>query len=304
MDKTSNDTNNTHMSYLLGVLLVLVAGVCWSTIGLGIRHIEFANLWQILLYRSTAIAVFLFVVIAVRTGGRPIETIRTAGFASVIGGCGLVLAFSGGIYSIQKTTVANAMFLFASAPFFAAVLGFLVLRESVRVGTWIAALVALLGIGIMVAGGFSQGDLIGNISALVAALGFAIFTVALRWGKLADMMPAVFLGGVFSLLTGTGACFLTDASFVLTTNDTLIALAMGVFQVGLGLVIFTIGSRVVPAAELALLSMTEVLLGPLWVWWFLGETADAYTFIGGAVLLLAIAGNALTGIRRKQTILY
>lgn len=74
---------------------------------------------------------------------------------------------------------------------------------------------------------------------------------------------------------------------------------MGVFQVGAGLAIYTVGSKVVPAAELALLSMTEVLLGPFWVWLFLGETASVYTLIGGVILLLAIAGNALTGIRRK-----
>lgn len=75
---------------------------------------------------------------------------------------------------------------------------------------------------------------------------------------------------------------------------------MGVFQVGAGLAIYTIGSRVIPAAELALLSMTEVLLGPFWVWLFLGETASVYTLIGGVILLLAIAGNALTSIRRKR----
>ena len=74
---------------------------------------------------------------------------------------------------------------------------------------------------------------------------------------------------------------------------------MGVFQVDAGLAIYTIGSKVVPAAELALLSMTEVLLGPFWVWLFLGETASVYTLIGGVILLLAIAGNALTSIRRK-----
>jgi drug/metabolite transporter (DMT)-like permease len=74
---------------------------------------------------------------------------------------------------------------------------------------------------------------------------------------------------------------------------------MGVFQVGLGLVVYTIGSRVVPAAELVLLSMTEVLLGPLWVWIFVGETVSFYTLLGGAILMLAIAGNAVSGLRRK-----
>ena len=112
-------------------------------------------------------------------------------------------------------------------------------------------------------------------------------------------MPAVFLGGLFALITAAAVCGVVDYSFVLPRNDILIALALGVFQVGMGLVIFTIGSRVVPAGELVLLTMTEVLLGPLWVWIFVGESASFYTLAGGAILLLAIAGNALSGLRNK-----
>jgi drug/metabolite transporter (DMT)-like permease len=74
---------------------------------------------------------------------------------------------------------------------------------------------------------------------------------------------------------------------------------MGVFQVGAGLALYTIGSKVVPAVELAFLSMTEVLLAPLWVWLFMGETAGFQTLLGGAILLLAIAANAISGLRRK-----
>jgi len=139
----------------------------------------------------------------------------------------------------------------------------------------------------------------GNISVLLSALGFAIFTIALRWGKLGDMLPAVFLAGMFAIVISALVCSLNDYSFVVSNNDAGIALALGVFQVGTGLAIYTIGSKVVPAAELALLSMTEVLLGPFWVWLFLGETASLYTLIGGMILLLAIADNALTGLRRK-----
>lgn len=76
-------------------------------------------------------------------------------------------------------------------------------------------------------------------------------------------------------------------------------MGMGVFQVGAGLILYTLGSKTVPAAELTLLSLAEVLLGPLWVWLFLGETITAYTLIGGTILLAAIAGNALSGARRK-----
>ena len=92
---------------------------------------------------------------------------------------------------------------------------------------------------------------------------------------------------------------LRGLTLILSANDTTIALLMGVLQVGAGLVLYTLGSKTVPSAELALLSMAEVVLGPLWVWLFLGETAGLYTLAGGAVLLAAIAFNALSGLRRK-----
>ena len=280
-------------------MLVLMAGVFWSTMGLGIRNIEAANVWQILVYRSFALAIFLFIVISIRSGFKPVKTIKRSGLAGVIGAFGLVMAFSGGIYAIQTTTVANAMFLFAAAPFFTAILGWLILRESVRKATWLATLLAIVGIAIMVVDGISLGQMTGNVMALLSALGFAIFTIALRWGKLEDMLPAVFLAGIFAMIISAIICLAQDFTLLLSVNDASIALAMGVFQVGAGLTIYTVGSKVVPAAELALLSMTEVLLGPIWVWIFMGETASFYTLVGGVVLLIAIAGNALTGLRRK-----
>ena len=287
------------ISYLNGVVRVLMAGVFWSTLGLGIRSIEVANVWQILFYRSWALGAFLFILITFRSGYKPITTIRRAGVAGAIGGMGLVLAFAGGIYAIQTTTVANAMLLFAAAPFLAAVLGWIILRESVRKATWVAMIFALIGIAIMVFNGISAGRMGGNISAIVSASGFAIFTIALRWGKLEDMLPAVFLAGVFAIIVSATVCQFGGYGFDVPANDIAIALSMGVFQVGLGLAIYTIGSKVVPATELTLLSMTEVLLGPIWVWLFIGETASFYTLVGGAILMLAIAGNAISGLRRK-----
>jgi len=298
-ESTSTQQSPVSLTYFNGVLLVLLAGVFWSTMGIGIRQIEYANVWQILLYRSISLATFLFILISLRSGLRPFTTIRRVGSAGVIGGFGLVFAFAGGIYAIQTTTVANAMFLFASAPFFAAILGWIILRESVRRSTWIATGVAMIGVGIMVIDGISAGHIVGNSAALLAALGFAVFTIALRWGKLEDMLPAVFLAGVFATMVSLIVCFNEGYALTLSVNDAGIAFALGVFQVGVGLAIYTIGSKVVPAAELALLSMTEVLLGPFWVWLFLGELTSAYTLTGGLILLLAIAGNALTGLRRK-----
>jgi len=282
-----------------GVLFVFAAGVLWSTVGLGIRMVEDAVVWQILLYRSISMSLFLYVVIRVRSGESPFVQVRRLGFPSVVAGLSLVAAYSGGIYSIQNTSVANAMLLFATAPFMAAVLGWIILREPVRVATWVAIAVAIGGIAIMVADQSGSIVLKGSLAALGSAFGFAVFTVALRWGRTGEMLPSVFLSGLFAAFVTYGICQFSGLSVSLGIRDGAISMGMGVFQVGAGLILYTLGSRSLPAAELALLSLAEVLLGPVWVWLFLGETASPNTLIGGTVLLAAIAGNAISGKRRK-----
>ena len=291
--------SSTNINYRSGVLLVLAAGICWSSMGLGIRHIEVANVWQILFFRSLALTPFLLLVLTLRARGNPFPIIQRAGLAGGVGGISLVFAFSGGILAVQTTSVANAMFLFAAAPFFAAVLGWLVLKEHVRNATWISMMAALVGIVIMVWEGISIGRIIGNVAALISALGFAIFTISLRWKKLEDMLPTVFLAGLFAIIIAGALCQIKGYGLDVPKRDIWIALALGVFQVGAGLILYTLGSKVVPSAELALLSMTEVVFGPFWVWLFLGETAGVYTLLGGMILLIAIASNALSGLRRK-----
>ena len=299
MTAEAMQTKQFELTYSRGVILVLLAGVFWSTMGLGIRNVTDANSWQILVYRSISLSTFLFFVISIRSKGKPIQRIKQAGLAGVIGAWGLVVAFSGGVYAIQETTVANAMFLFAAAPFLAAILGWIILKEAVSSSTWIAMVFAIIGITVMVAEGFSAGDASGNLAAIASAMGFAVFSISLRWGRLGDMMPAVFLAGIFTAITSFIICWLNEYPLVLNTNDASIAIAMGVFQVGAGLAIYTIGSTVVPAVQLTLLSMTEVILGPFWVWLFLGEIFGVYTLIGGMILMLAIAFNAVSGLRHK-----
>ena len=291
--------SSTNINYRSGVLLVLAAGICWSSMGLGIRHIEVANVWQILFFRSIALTPLLLLVLTLRARGNPLPIIQKAGLAGGVGGISLVFAFSGGILAVQTTSVANAMFLFAAAPFFAAVLGWLVLKEHVRNATWISMMAALVGIVIMVWEGISIGRIIGNVAALISALGFAIFTISLRWKKLEDMLPTVFLAGLFAIIIAGALCQIKGYGLDVPKRAIWIALALGVFQVGAGLILYTLGSKVVPSAELALLSMTEVVFGPFWVWLFLGETAGVYTLLGGMILLIAIASNALSGLRRK-----
>ena len=295
----TNDLGNS-IEQRRGLIFVFMAGVLWSTVGLGIRLIDEATVWQILLYRSISLSLFLATVIYLRSRANLFKVVKAAGLPGCIAGLALVGAYSGGIYGIQSTSVANAMLLFASAPFMAAILGWIFLREKVRKATWIAILFAILGIGIMVQDKTQGGvALLGNLAALGSAFGFAVFTVALRWGRSGDMLPAVFLSGIFAIFITSSICLLSGLSFQISGNDITISMGMGVFQVGAGLVLYTLGSKTLPAAELTLLSLAEVLLGPLWVYLFLNEVATLNTLLGGLVLLLAIAGNAISGARRK-----
>lgn len=285
------------MRYGTGVALCLAAGTIWSLMGLGLRQIEAASVWQILFWRSVGMIPVLLGFMWWTSRGRPLAALRAVGLAGVAGGLGLVLAFAGAIYAFQTTTVANAVFLFAASPFVAAILGWLVLRESVQSRTWFAIAIAVFGMYLMVSDGLETGAITGNLAALASAAGFGIFSVALRWGRVGDMMPVAFLGSVFSALFAGGVILAQGGLILASPQDMAVAFAIGFVVVAMGMVLFTLGSRVVPAAELTLLSLVEVLLGPIWVWLALGETASRNTLVGGAVLLSGVVLNAALGAR-------
>ncbi|MDI3336600.1 DMT family transporter [Defluviimonas aestuarii] len=287
------------ISYRTGVGLVLFAAVLWSLMGLAIRMLGDAGTWQVLFYRSLGMAPVLFLTVTIRSGGHPIARIRTAGLPGVIGGTGLVFAFAGAIYAIQATTVANAVFLFAAAPLFTAIMAWLVLKEPVRRATWGAIALAGIGMFVMVREGLAIGAGWGNLAAIASAAGFSAFTIALRWGRVANMLPSVLIGGVLSVIVAGAVIAARGESFALPPRSIAIAMLMGAALLALGLSIYTVGSRVVGAAELGLLAMVEVMLAPVWVWLILAESASTGTFVGGAILLAAIAFNAATGMRHR-----
>lgn len=286
------------MRYGTGMVLVLVAGVLWSFQALIIRQIDVAGAWTVLFWRSMAMVPVLLAFISWRVGGSPLPAIRNAGLAGVLGGIGLIAAMGGAILAFQTTTVANAAFLLAASPFLAAILGRAILREKVTPQTWAAIGIALVGIFIMVREGLAAGAWTGNVAALASALGFATFTVALRWRHVEDSFPSVAIGGAFSVIVGGGIALQLGQPLMVPATDLLWCLLMGVVTLAGGMILYTLGSKVVPSAELALLSNTEVMLAPFWVWLLMGETASAGTFVGGAVLMVAILFNGFSGVWR------
>jgi DME family drug/metabolite transporter len=282
-------------AWLRGVLMVMAAGALWSLSGLLVRSMEAAGAWQILFVRSTTVALTVLAVLLWRYRGDCLGKIRAAGGLAVLAGALLGVGFCGFIFALMHTTVANAVFMLSATPFLTAVLGWLLLGEAIRRATWLAMAAALIGVGVMVGGGILAGAWFGNLMVLLATAGFAGFAMALRRGRANDMLPAVLWAGLLSALVAGAMA----PDLAMTVRDVTLSAFMGVALITAGLMLFTAGSRTVPSAELALLSLTEVVLGPLWVWLAYAEVPRAETFVGGAIVLAAIVGRALTGMRRR-----
>jgi drug/metabolite transporter (DMT)-like permease len=280
--------------YLRGVLLVMAAGAFWSLGGLLVRSMEAAGAWQILFVRSLAVALTVLAVLLWRYHGGCAREIRRAGGLAVLAGVLLGAAFCGFIFALKHTTVANAVLMLSASPLVAAVLGWLLLGDAVRRATGLAMAVAMGGVAVMVGGGIAAGAWFGNLMALVTVVGSAGFMVALRRGRDGDMLPAVMWAGL--LAAAVAAVMAPDLAISL--RDVTLSAAMGAAITG-GMLLFTIGARTVPSAELALLALTEVVLGPLWVWLAYAEVPCMLTLAGGALVLAALTGRALSGIRRR-----
>ena len=277
--------------YKLGVVQAIVAGFFLSSAGIGMRLIESATPLQVTFYRALGLALFMLAVVTWRSGGKPWRLIRQTGWIGVVAGLPFAAASLCIIFAFASTTVANVMFIVSLAPFCAALIGWLLLREHVSPRTWVAISIAVGGVLIMVQGGLSAEGRTGIAWAFGMALSYGLFTVIARIGKDRDMLPAVFWSGVFLAI----ASAIGLDSFQLTTNDVAISLALGVFQIGLGGLLIVAASKHVPAAQIVFLAMLEVVLSPVWVWLGVGEVPSRQSLVGGAVILFAIGFLALSG---------
>lgn len=288
------------VGFLRGRGLVLLSGVLMSMGGPLIRLLDAADEWQFLAYRATALVAVLMIVIALRYPGRFLATLRAAGWTAVLAGCCLSCAFVGFVFSITHTTVANTLFLLSAAPFGAALLGWLVIGETVSRATWFAMVGAFAGVSVMIGEGIAESDLFGDLAALGAALGFAGFSVALRRGREVDMIPAVLFAGVISGVLSAMMAVAFGSGLAIPLGDVGLSFTYGGIGIAGGLWLFTLGSRYVPAAELTLLSLTEVILGPIWVWLAFSEEPSPITLLGGAMLLASITALTIHGVRRVK----
>ena len=272
--------------------VVLVAGILWSFGPYVVRHIDQAATvpWQYLFTRGLVIFILLNVYLFVEEGISFTKNYKKIGISGVIGGLGLATAMITFIWSITHTTAAITLICLAAMPFITALLGFLFLKEEISLNVWIAISIASVGILIMSISDSEKHSTIGLVTGLASAIGFSVFSVSLRWRKETPKFTTVALAGLFCFLISSAVLFNNNMNFLSSSkNESLFALHGTI--VCLGLIMYSIASKNIPAAELTLLSLTEVIGGIFWVWlpWLgINEIPSTNTIIGGFLIFLSI----------------
>jgi drug/metabolite transporter (DMT)-like permease len=268
-----------------GRVYVALAAIAWSTAGILQRELSVGVPTQ-LAGRALFAVVGLLAYIAIAERGAVVRAFRAIGRGGLA--IAALMAISSGAFliALNHASVASILFMQALAPLVAAVLGML-LGEAVSRRTWLAMTIALGGVALMV-GGPGRPSALGLGLSVLMTSSFAGTLVITRHLRDVSMAPATCLSQVVVLLA---AAPFTHPGVVGARNAGLLV-ALGVGQIGLGLVFLTIGGRLIPAAEVALITLLEVVLGPLWVWIFLSEQPSAATLAGGAIVLAAVAIQA------------
>jgi drug/metabolite transporter (DMT)-like permease len=271
-----------------GVLLAIGATIGWSLSGVFIRLIPDVDAWTFNAYRGASMSMALLLWMLLRYRGETIGHFRQATLVPLIATAGFFgIGSSLYILAMQKASVAAVSCVAATSPLFAALLAWVWLGEKTRLMVFLAILVALGGVGIVAFGekDASLTGLEGSLIALLVALCFAGQSVTLRRYHKVEMAPSLIVGGfgIFIVVA------LTQGLAPISLNEFLVLAAMGAVQLALPLVLYMRGARYVPAVQMVLISLADAFLNPFWVWLVHGEVPSSSVFLGGVLILGAIA---------------
>ena len=275
-------------------MLITVAGVLAVTPDSLLIRLVSADFMTLMFWRG------LLVCLTLAAGLALVHKARLPAKFAAIGRAGMIFA---GLFSInsfsfvlavETTTVANTLVLISAAPFFAALIARVFLRETVRRQTWLAILAAIAGILVIVSDSLGGGALVGDLAALVTALGLAIQFNILRRHRTVNMIPAMVVGNLMTALISLP--FVGTLS--VTAMDALWLGLLGIVVMPVGAALITTGPRYLPAPEVSLILLLETVVGPFWVWLALGEVPSERAFLGGAIVIAALVGHAIAALRR------
>lgn len=274
------------------MFFVLLAGLIWSFGPLVVRNMDNAELvpWQYSLIRGSAIFIILNLYLFLTEGSKFTNNYNKIGLSGIIGGISLGIANLTFILSLTSTSAAVTLLMLGALPFLAAILAYIFLNEKISKTTFIAIIIAAAGIIFMYFDSIQTGTLFGLVNGLISSLGFAVFTVTLRWKKNTPKLTTVSIAGIFAAAISLVVIFYNDSSVLMSLKNTSLSSLHG-FIVCSALILYSSKSKYLPAADLTLLSLTEILGGIFWVWlplFGINEVPNNNTIIGGVIITLAI----------------
>ena len=281
----------------IAVPIVLFAGLLWSFGPLVVRYMDQPHIvpWQYIFGRGLTIFILLNLYLYFEEGTNFYKNYKKIGKSGLIGGCGLGIAMISFIYSITNTSAAITLLCLAAMPFFTALLAFLFLKERISTNVWISIFIATLGILIMAVGNTEKSSIIGFIFGITSSIGFSVFSVTLRWRKETPKFTTVAIAGLFCFRVAALVILINKQPFFATSYNSAMFSLHGTL-VCLGLILYSIGSKAIPAAELTLLSLTEVIGGIFWGWiplFGINEIPSNSTIVGGFFLFISIVYYSL-----------
>jgi len=276
------------------IALMVAAATLWSIAGVVTRQLDFAGRWEVTFWRSLFAGAFVLAALLFTRGRGAWAAVRATGGYGILSGAMWAIMFVAFMLALMTTTTANTLIVNSITPLVAALLARAVLREPIAQRTWAAIALAIAGMLWMFGAGFAGGEprhLAGMLIALAVPLAAAVNMVTLKHaGRSVDLIPAVFLGAVFSAILTLPYALPLRAN----AHDLMLLAALGCLQLGLPCMLMVRASRHLSASEIALLALLEVVLGPLWAWLGAGEAPALATLAGGAVVIIALVLNELT----------
>ena len=281
----------------IAIPLVLFAGILWSFGPLVVRYMDSPDLvpWQYIFGRGLTIFIILNLYLYFEEGINFYKNYKKVGRSGLIGGLGLGIAMITFIYSITNTSAAVTLLCLAAMPFFTAILAYLFLKEKISVNVWISIFIATVGIIIMAVGNTEKNSLLGFLFGITSSIGFSVFSVSLRWRKETPKFTTVAVAGLFCFVFATIVILITKQNFFSTSYNSSMFSLHGTL-VCFGLILYSIGSKAIQAAELTLLSLTEVVGGIFWVWlplFGINEVPATNTIVGGFFLFISLVYYSL-----------
>lgn len=280
--------------YRLGLLLVSISAVAWSTAGLFTRIIPLDS-WTMLVWRGIFGALGIAAVILVMEGRNAVASFQKMNWPSWLYAAFGALAMVFYITSLRHTSVAHVAVIYATAPFLSAAFGWLIMHEKAGLSAIAASLLAMAGVVIMVGLGV-DGGLFGDVLAFGMTVPMALIIIVARHSRNIPVMPVACLSALLSGLV----CWPLGEPLAVSGHELFLLALFGIVNSAVGLALFTLGARFLPAIETALIGALDAPLAPLWVWLVFNETPGTSTLIGGAIVFVAVAAHLAAGSRKAE----